>query len=144
MAVDRAPRRIWRSIIVTAAVTIIDLHILRGARSTAISEPRGTDPIKDAVKLRFADLEGVMVPFETVPIVKIDRQRVVDAHRREMRDRPLVFEAEDVSEEPSGCFLVAGRNDRVVEDDGQERLLLIGFAQKCARSPKSASSSGSV
>ena len=44
-----------------------------------------------------------------------------------MRDRALVFEAEYPGKEPCRLFLVAGRDDRVVEDDGQERLLLTVF-----------------
>ena len=41
-----------------------------------------------------------------------------------MLDRALVIEAKDPGKEPCRLFLVAGRDDRVVEDDGQERLLL--------------------
>ena len=111
----------------TAAIAAIDLHILRGARTAAIGEALPTDPVEDPVKLCFADLEGVVVPLEAVPIVKVDRQGLVDPHWSEMRDRTLVFEAKYPSEEPCRLFLVTGRDDRVVEDDGQERLLLTVF-----------------
>src|SRR6516165_8805912 len=110
-----------------AALAVIDLHVLRGARPTAIGKALPADPVEDPVKLRLADLEGVMVPLEAVPIVEVDRQCLVDPHRSEMGDRALVFEAKNPSEEPRRLFLVAGRNDRVVEDDGQERLLSTVF-----------------
>src|SRR5438105_12554166 len=75
-----------------AAIAMIDLHVLGRARPAAVGEALGADAIEDPVELGFADLEGIMVPLESVPIVEVDRQCLVDAHRREMRDRALVFE----------------------------------------------------
>src|SRR5690349_1776883 len=98
---------------------MIDLHVLRGAGATAIGEALTVDPIEDPVELSFADLEGVMVALEAVPIVKVDRQGLVDPHRSEMRDRALVFEAKNPGKKPCRPFLVAGRDDRVVKDNGQ-------------------------
>src|SRR5437899_8799955 len=74
-----------------AAIAMIDLHILRGARTAAVGEALTADPVEDPVELGFADFEGVVVPFDSVPIVEVDRQRVVDAHRSETRDRGLAF-----------------------------------------------------
>ena len=71
-----------------AAVPVIDLHVLRGARAAAIGEALGANPVENPVELRLADLKGVMVAFEAVPIVEIDRQGVVDAHRSEMETGP--------------------------------------------------------
>src|ERR1700739_1149391 len=106
-----------------AAIAVVDLHILRRARPAAVCKALSADPAEDPVELRFADLERVMVPLEAVPIVEIDRQGLVDPHGSEMRDRALVFEAKDPGEEACRFFLVAGRDDRVIEDDSQERLL---------------------
>src|SRR5690242_7004888 len=108
-----------------AAVPVVDFHVLRGARATAIGEALGADPVENPVELVLADPEGVMVAFEAVPIVEIDRQGVVDAHRGEVRDRALVFETEYPGEEPGGLLLVAGGDDRVVEKDGHERLRFV-------------------
>src|SRR6516162_11756439 len=91
-----------------AAMAVIDLHVLSRARAAAIGDALGEDAVEDPVKLRFADLEGIVVPLEGVPVVEIDRQRVVDADGREVRDWALVFETENPREEAGGCFLVAG------------------------------------
>src|SRR5260370_37704465 len=106
---------------------MIDLHVLSGTRPAAVGEALTADPVEDPVELRFADLEGIVVPLEAGPIVEIDRQGLVDPHRSEMRDGALVFEAKNPGKEPRRLFLVAGRDDRVVEDDGQERLLSTVF-----------------
>src|SRR5467141_765143 len=79
----------------TAAMAVIDVHIFGGARPAAIGETLAADAIKDPVELRLADLEGVVMPLEAVPIVEIDGQGVVDPHRGEVRDRTLVLETED-------------------------------------------------
>src|SRR5262249_59134201 len=44
-----------------SATTVIDLHIVEGAGSAAISNALGADSVEDAVKLRFIDFEGVVV-----------------------------------------------------------------------------------
>src|SRR5919201_3319467 len=96
-----------------AAIAVIDLHILRRTRPAAIGDPLGTDPVEDPVKLCLTDFEGIVVPLEAVPIVKIDRQSLVDPHGGEMRDRTLVFEAKNLGKKPRRCLLVAGWDDRV-------------------------------
>ena len=101
---------------------MIDLHVLRGARPAAVDDPLIADPIEDPVELRFADLEGIVVPLEAVPIVEIDRQGLVDPHRSKMRDRALILEAKDPGKKPGGFFLVASRDNRMVEKDGHSRL----------------------
>src|SRR5262249_1125853 len=60
-------------------------------------------------------------------LVKVEGQRVVDLDRRKMRMRPPVFEAEDTGEKLGRGDLVAGRDDRVIEDD-RHRNLQIGTA----------------
>src|ERR1700739_1695603 len=105
------------------AIAVVDLHILRRARPAAVCKALSAAPVEDPVALSIADLARVMVPLEAVPIVEIDRQGLVDPHGSEMRDGALVFEAKDPGEEACGFFLVVGRDDRVIEDDSQERLL---------------------
>ena len=53
-----------------SAATVIDLHIVERAGAAAISEALGADAIEDAVELRLIDFEGVVVPFESVPVWK--------------------------------------------------------------------------
>src|SRR5437660_7129214 len=67
-----------------AAMAMINLHVVRRPRPAAIGEALAADAIEDPVELRFGDLEGVMVPLEAVPIIKVDRQGVVDPHRSEV------------------------------------------------------------
>src|SRR5262249_49482501 len=61
-----------------AATPVIDLHVLGGTRPAAIGETLAADPVEDAVELRLAYSEGVVMPLEAVPIVEIDGQRVID------------------------------------------------------------------
>jgi hypothetical protein len=49
--------------------------------------------------------------------VEVERQRLVDPHRREMRHRPLIAQTEDPREEARRFLLVARRNNGVVEYD---------------------------
>src|SRR5437667_6340174 len=83
----------------SAAAAGIDLHVFGRARPAAIGEPLAAHPLEDSVELHLAHLEGIVMPLEAVPIVEINRQRVVDPHRSEVRDRTLIFEAEDPGEE---------------------------------------------
>src|SRR5262249_57290711 len=52
-----------------SATTVIDLHVVERAGSAAISNALGADAAEDAVKLRFIDLEGVVVTLELRIIV---------------------------------------------------------------------------
>jgi len=71
------------------AVAMVDLHILRGAGTTAVGEALTTNPAEDPVELGLADFEGVLVPFESVPIVVVDRQGFVDATGAKCETGPL-------------------------------------------------------
>src|SRR5262249_10386542 len=73
-----------------SATTAIDLHIVERAGSTAVRDALGTDAVEDAVKLRFIDLEGVVVTLELRIIVEIEGQRVVDPQLREVRERTFI------------------------------------------------------
>src|SRR6516162_6660943 len=106
-------------------MAVVDLHIVRRARTAAICQPLAADAVEDPVELRLADLEGVVMSLEVVPVIKINGQRVVYPHRRKVRNRALVFQTEDVGEEAGRFLLVAGGYDRVIENDGHRRLLLV-------------------
>src|SRR5262245_4153513 len=69
-----------------AATPVIDLHVLGRARPAAIGEALAADAVEDTVELRLAYSEGVVMPLEAIPVVEIDGQRVIDPHRREVRD----------------------------------------------------------
>src|SRR5215831_17762996 len=105
-----------------SATTVIDLHIVKGAGSAAISNALGADSVEDAVKLRFIDFEGVVVTLEVRVIVEIQRQRVVDPQRREVRERTFIAQTQDPGEEARRCFLVMRRHDRMVEHNSHRHL----------------------
>src|SRR5215471_21243741 len=113
-------------------MAVIDLHVLRRARSAAINEPLAADAIEDPVKLPFAHLKGVVMPLEAVPIIEIDSQRVVDPHRGEVRNRTVVFQTEDAGEEAGRLLLVTGWHNRVIEDNGHRRLLVVCYQEMSA------------
>src|SRR5262249_24360123 len=94
-----------------SATTAIDLHIVERAGSTAVRDALGTDAVEDAVKLRFIDLEGVVVTLELRIIVEIEGQRVVDPQRREVRERTFIAQNQDAGEEARRCYLVLRRED---------------------------------
>src|SRR6516165_6404729 len=106
-----------------SATTVIDLHVVEGAGSAAISNALGADAIEDAVKLRLIDLEGVVMTLELRVIVEIEGQRVVDPQRREVRERTFITQTQDAGEEARRCFLVMRRDDRMVEHNGHRHLL---------------------
>src|SRR5215469_1267678 len=114
------------------AMAVIDFHVLRRARAAAIGQPLAADAIEDPVELRFADLEGIVMPLEAVPIIEIDGQRVIDPHRGEVGNRAIIFQPKDMGEEAGRLLLVARGHDRVIEDDGHRRLLMLCYREMSA------------
>src|SRR5215831_16576860 len=113
-----------------SATTVIDLHVVEGAGSAAISNALGADAVEDAVKLHFVDFEGVVVTLELRVIVEIEGQRVVDPQGREVGERTFIAQTQDAGEETRRCFLVMRRDDRMVEHNGH-RHLLAGDPRHC-------------
>src|SRR5260370_40886000 len=100
-----------------AAAPLVDLQVGARAWAAAIGDALVLDPGEDRVELSLAVLEGVMVMLEIAALVEIEGQLLVALDRRELRMRPLVFEAEDPREEAGRVDLVAGRDERVLEYD---------------------------
>src|SRR5215468_3539196 len=105
-----------------SATTVIDLHIVEGTGSAAISNALGANSIEDAVKLRLVDFEGVVVALEIRVVVVIESQRVVDPQRREVRERTVIAQTQDAGEEARRCFLVMRGHDRMVEHNSHRHL----------------------
>src|SRR6476659_11226318 len=63
-----------------------------------------------------------MVALELRIVVEIERQRVVDPQRSEVRERTLVAQTKDTGEESDGCLLVVRRHDRMVEHNCHRHL----------------------
>ncbi|HXL47957.1 MAG TPA: hypothetical protein VN975_04125, partial [Xanthobacteraceae bacterium] len=60
-----------------SAMTVIDLHVVKGTGSAAVSNALGAHPFEDSVEVRFVDLERIMVALEIRIVVEIEGQRVV-------------------------------------------------------------------
>src|SRR5713226_4040377 len=59
------------------------------------------------------------MPFESVAIVVVERQRVIDSHGGEVAD-VLGLEPEDVREKLRRCVLVMRGHDRVIQRDAHD------------------------
>src|SRR5262245_9664367 len=94
-----------------SAVSLIDFHILERTRSAAIRNAFGADAADNAIEVRFAYLERIVMTLEAGRVVEIQGQRFVDPQRCEVRNWPFIGEAENSGQEPRGMFLVARRDD---------------------------------
>src|SRR6516162_10215887 len=67
-----------------AAVPVVELTVVEAPRCAAIRELRIANAAEDGIELGIADVEGVVVALELLFVVEKERERVVDAYRREM------------------------------------------------------------
>src|ERR1700741_2107307 len=98
-----------------AAIPVIELTVVETPRRAAIGQLRLANAAEDGIELGIADVEGVMVALELLLVVKKERKRVVDTHRREMTAFLIGVVAENACKKFCRCPLVAGRDDGVVE-----------------------------
>jgi hypothetical protein len=104
-----------------AAVPVIELTVIEAPRRAAIGELRLADAAEDGIELGIADVEGVVVALELLLVVEKERERVVDAYRREMAVFRIGMEAKNSREKLRRCPPVAGRDDGVIEGNGHRR-----------------------
>ena len=99
-----------------SATAVIDLHIISRMRLRSIGDAFTLHASKDRVELRFADFERVVMNVETLDIVvEIERERLIDLHRREISDGAFIErESEHPREELRRRNLVVRRHDRVI------------------------------
>src|SRR5262249_8951034 len=121
-----------------AAAPAINLHVVKRAGAAAISNSLGAHALEDLVEFRLIDLEGVVVALEVRIVVEVERQRVVDPQRSEVREGTFVTQAQDAGEKACGCLLVVRRYDRVVEHNSHRRLLqpLVTSLRRCVADSK--------
>jgi hypothetical protein len=100
---------------------MIDLHVGAREGGAAVGDALRLDAVEDRVELSLADPEGIVVVLEIAALVEIEGQLLVDLDRREMGMRALVFEPEDPRKEPGRGVLIAGRDNRVIEDDSHRQ-----------------------
>src|SRR3546814_14777624 len=79
-------------------VPVIELHVVKAVRPTAIGNAFGLNAAEDSVELLIAYLERVMKNSVVVVIVEVERQADVDAYRREGGHRAVIRQPEDAGE----------------------------------------------
>ena len=62
-----------------------------------------------------------MVALELLVVVEKERERVVDMYRREMAVFRIGMEAKNARKKLRRCPLIAGRDDGMVEGDGDRK-----------------------
>ena len=98
----------------TAAM--VDLHIFVGVRPATIDEAFCPNAREDRIELRFTNLESIVMTRDAIAVGKIQCQRVVDFHRREVSDRAFVeWKSHNPREELCRRDLVVRWNDSVIE-----------------------------
>src|SRR5215472_4929522 len=102
----------------TAAIPVVELAVLQAPRCAAIGETRIAYPAKDGVEGGVVEVEGIVMTFEIRLLTEQQRERLIDAYRREMPRRPIEAQAEDAREKPRGSVLVTRRHDGVVQRNG--------------------------
>src|SRR2546426_12278555 len=106
-----------------AAVPGIELLILKIPRVAAICDAGLLHPLENGVELRVAHMKRVVMDVETVAIVEIEGQSLIDAHRSKVSTRPLVLQSKDIREKAGRGRFVASRHDGVIQDDRHGSLL---------------------
>lgn len=99
-----------------SAAAVIDLDIVSRMGFTAVRNAFSLNTAKDRVELGLTDLERVVMDVETLDIVvEIERERLIDLHRREISDGAFIErESEHPREELRRRNLVVRRHDRVI------------------------------
>src|SRR5207245_10939896 len=57
---------------------------------------------------------------EIVVIVEIERQGLIDAHRRKVSTRLLVLQSKDIREKASRSLFITSRHDGVIQNDSHD------------------------
>src|SRR5215469_14159084 len=94
---------------------VIELHVLTRPGRASIFEAGILDAAENRVEFLVTDVECIMVPSEMLAIVKIQRQRFIHPHGREMAGGALVFEAKNLGKETSRGLFVVSRHYGVIQ-----------------------------
>src|SRR5580704_3629902 len=104
-----------------AAVPVVELTVVEAPRCAAIGELRLANAAEDGIELSIADVEGVVVALELLVVVEKERERVVDAYRREMAVFRIGMEAKNARKKLRRRPLIAGRDNGVIEGHGHRK-----------------------
>src|SRR3546814_3250261 len=101
---------------------VIELHVVKAVRPTAIRNAFGLNAAEDSVELLIAYLERVMKNSVVVVIVEVERQAVVDAYRREGGHRAVIRQTEDAGEKSYRRLIVADGHGHVRAEEHTSKL----------------------
>src|SRR5918992_5069540 len=79
----------------SSATAIVDLHIVQITRPAAVSHAFGFYPAKDGIKLCIAHVKGIVMALKLIPIVKIQSQSLIYAHRCKVPSNSFIRKTED-------------------------------------------------
>src|SRR5215831_577405 len=83
----------------------------------AEGESRFPHPLQYRIELHVADMKRVVMKIEILGVIEIERQCLIDKHRRKVAVRPFVRQSKDMCERARRGVLVMRRHDRVIQDD---------------------------
>src|SRR5215831_4960538 len=100
-----------------AAVPVVELSVPI-PWVAAERESRLPHPLQNGVELLVAHMKRIVMSVEILGIVKIERQRLIDADWRKVTTLLFVLQPKDLREKARRGLLVARRHDRVIQRDG--------------------------
>jgi hypothetical protein len=101
-----------------AAIPIVELAIVQAPRRAAVGKPRLFDAVENGIEFGIVHVERIMMTFKSLVRVEEERERLVDAYRREMSFCFFEGEAKNLRKKSRRRFLIARRNNGVIERDG--------------------------
>src|SRR5262245_59126169 len=100
----------------TAAIPIVELSVFKAPGPASEGEPSVLDSLQDRVEFGVAYVKRVMLAWDSpLRVGEVQRQCVVDAHRRKVTACTLEAQPQELREESSVSLLVASPNYGVVE-----------------------------
>jgi hypothetical protein len=88
-----------------ATVPVVELTVVEAPRCAAIGELRLANAAEDGIELGVADVEGVVVALELLVVVEKERERAVNAYRREMAVFWIGMEAKNARKKLAAALL---------------------------------------
>src|SRR5918996_1550068 len=99
----------------------VDLGIFQGTRPASIQNASAFNAVEDRIEFRITHMKGIVVALEPVSRVKVQGQRVVHHHRREMPCRSGIGQTKDTREKLCRCFLIVCGHNGVIQGDGHKK-----------------------
>src|SRR5947207_12390533 len=79
-----------------APEAVIDLHVVARVRAAAIGHAARLQAAEDGVEILLADVKREVVTLELLPLVEVERQRLVDRYLGEVSAHPRIRQPHDL------------------------------------------------